>query len=363
MKTSFTYLLPLLALLSTGIQAGPLRERSTSSFAGSNNYFLHALSADEQSNYIITGATGACEKGSQTTKIPDLETTIGTYDDTVLDALDSVLAQLTEAGIKAIISPHDAGVVAGTNGCDVYCDKYTSSDNFYGSDSAKSEYDARLAHILNYVSPSSGKKWGQWPDAIAAFDIENEPMIGSVGKLQDNDPDDWICGRAGNMQSVIGGSGVRIATGGIGGSDYCCDHEFNLLDKALACDAIDIMSVHGYMTAADQWQYFIPSLEQQAAAKGKLLMIEEWGVTGDPSGQFADQVAVFNDAGVPWLYWQVVPGADQTQSCSGSCCGNNNGNSYDGFEIGLDSSKGDVAGAVSTANGQSAPQDWGFIVS
>ena len=31
-------------------------------------------------------------------------------------------------------------------------------------------------------------------------------MIASVGKLQNNDPDDWICGRAGAMKSIIGDS-------------------------------------------------------------------------------------------------------------------------------------------------------------
>lgn len=53
---------------------------------------------------------------------------------------------------------------------------------------------------------------------------------------------------------------VKVATGGIGGSDYCCDHEFNIIDKALYCSAIDIISVHGYMSTAAQWSYFIPTV-------------------------------------------------------------------------------------------------------
>lgn len=61
--------------------------------------------------------------------------------------------------------------------CDVYCNKYHSADSFYNSDTAKSEIDARYAAVLNYKSPSSGKIWSQWPEAILAFDIENEPMI------------------------------------------------------------------------------------------------------------------------------------------------------------------------------------------
>jgi mannan endo-1,4-beta-mannosidase len=124
-------------------------------------------------------------------------------------ALDKVLAQLPPLGIKAIISPHDAGDLKGANGCDAYCNKYTSSDNFYNSNDAKSDYDKRIAHILNFKSPSSGKAWSQWSEAIGAFDLENEPMIGSVDLLQNNDPGDWLCGRAGNMKPIINGSGVK----------------------------------------------------------------------------------------------------------------------------------------------------------
>jgi mannan endo-1,4-beta-mannosidase len=142
--------------------------------------------------------------------------------DDTLAVLDTVLAQLASYGMKAIISPHDAGVICGVNGHDAYCSKYGSSDNFYSSIEAKQDYDNRMAAILNYVSPSSGKKWAEWWEAIMAFDIQNEPMIGSIGKLQNNDPDDWLCGRAGNMKKIIGNSGVRIATGGVGGSEYCC---------------------------------------------------------------------------------------------------------------------------------------------
>lgn len=78
--------------------------------------------------------------------------------------------------------------------------------------------------------------------------------------------------------------------------------------------------------------------------------------------QFDSQVAVFNNAGVPWLYWQVIPNYDQTQSCTGTCCGSDNGNGYDGFEIGLMSSKGDVEGAVQKANSVTGAQDWTGIV-
>jgi mannan endo-1,4-beta-mannosidase len=52
------------------------------------------------------------------------------------------------------------------------------------------------------------------------------------------------------------------------------------------------------------------------------------------------------------LYWQVVPGLDGSQNGAPTSCG------YDGFEIGINSQKGDVASAVAAANAAVAAQDW-----
>ncbi|GME26543.1 putative beta- -mannanase protein [Neofusicoccum parvum] len=362
------------ALVATLVVAAPAACQSPS-WAGSNLYFLHALPAAEQSRYIdtlaswgvkvvrlwVTGLSGGCIKGStNVTALPHLEpTTIGAYDTTVLAALDATLLRLHRAGLKAVISPHDAGQIGGANGCDVYCAAYGNQSAFYASAAARAAYDARLAAILDYASPSfGGRRWAQLDEVVLAFDVQNEPMIDALELLEQDDPDDWLCGRAREMKRLIGGSRVKVATGGIGGSQYCCDHEFNALDKALRCEAIDIVSVHGYMSKAADWAYFITGDASildavDAAGTGKKVMIEEWGVAADSEDGFEEQVAVFNDAG---LYWQVVPGKDQTQDGAPASCG------YDGFEIGLNSSKGDVAAAVAKANSATAAQDWtGYV--
>lgn len=330
----------------------------------------------------MAGAYNGCVKGSQTSYVPDLEpNVIGTYDTTVLTKLDYTLSLLHAKGIKAIISPHDSNVIGGANGCDVYCKKYGNQGTFYGSSTARQQYNARLSTIFNVKSPNfSNRPWSQLSGVIMAFDIQNEPFIDAVDKLKNNDPDDWICGTAGYMKPVIGGSGIKIATGGIGGSQYCCDHEYNVLSKALYCDAIDIISVHGYMSKASDWAYFITgdksilkTVESTGKTPTKHVMIEEWGVASSYQDGFAAQVKVLDDAGVPWvsripttagdrmltvlqMYWQVVPGLDQTQSGYSQNCG------YDGFEIGLNSGKGNVASAVQAARAKSAAQDWtGYV--
>jgi mannan endo-1,4-beta-mannosidase len=52
------------------------------------------------------------------------------------------------------------------------------------------------------------------------------------------------------------------------------------------------------------------------------------------------------------LYWQIVPGLDGSEAGAPTSCG------YDGFEIGLDSPKGDVASAIVAANAAPAAQSW-----
>ncbi|OCL09864.1 glycoside hydrolase family 5 protein [Glonium stellatum] len=354
----------------------PRDSSGSKSWAGSNLYFLHGLPLSDQTNYVetlaawgvkvlrlwVTQTSAGCVKGSTDVQaVPPLEAIgfIGTYNTSVLASLDNTLKILSDNGIKAIISPHDAGSINGSNGCDAYCAKYHNSDTFYSSTDAKTNYDNRLKQILTYQSPNFGRPWASLSDVILAFDIQNEPMIGSTDMLENNDPNDWICGRAGVMKNILGNSNIKVATGGIGGSEYCCNHEWNMLNKALYCDAIDIMSVHGYMSKATDWAYFIngsASVLNQANSAGKHVMVEEWGVSTSYQDDFNVQVSVFNDNGMPWLYWQVIPGLDQTQSGAPSSCG------YDGFEIGLASSKGDIADAAAAANAATANQSWiGYV--
>ncbi|KAL9623331.1 MAG: hypothetical protein Q9160_002438 [Pyrenula sp. 1 TL-2023] len=352
---------------------------SANSWAGSSLYFVHALSESDQNDYIntlagfgakvlriwVTASSAGCQKGSTlASNVPNFEDTIGTYNYDVLKALDGVLAKLAAKGMKAIISPHDGNALnTADSRCDAYCKKYNSADSFYISDGAKSEIDARYAAILSYKSPSSGKAWSQWSEAILAFDIENEPMIAARDIASQNDAPDWLCGRASNMQKIINSSGVLIATGGIGGD---ANAGFNFIGKALQCDAIDIMSIHSYVSTADFWTSNLPTFLSNVKTHSKLLMVEEFGFCDDatqPCGSvyrdnFDKQAAAITAQQVPFTYWQMVPGPDDSQAktdCWTGCC-----QFYDGFEVGIhnQTGKGNVATAIKAAAAQRAAQSW-----
>lgn len=313
---------PLLVLSALSALAS-----ASSSFGGSNLYFLHGLSASDQANYIdtlasygakvvrvwVTGLSTGCTKGSNVvTGFPDFETTLGTYNYQTLTGVDNVLAQLAAKGIKAIISPHDGNLIHGSgtagNGCDVYCSAYGTS--FYSNSAAQAYYDARIKAILTYKSPSSGKTWGSWSDAILGFDLQNEPFqFTSDGA--NNDPSGWLCGRAKNFKQYITDSNIKVATGGIGGDQ---SHNYNMLSAALKCSSIHLMSVHGYVGDASTWGSILPNFESQASSNGKLLYVEEWGVASNYNSGFDAQAAAINAQKIPWVpffnfpYYYAAPG-------------------------------------------------------
>ena len=244
--------------------------------------------------------------------------------DTVLNALDEVLALTSAAGIKAIISPHDAGKLENSqgttyNGIDLYTQP---SDTFYGnisnpaSAAARRSYQARLTHILNYTGATSHKRWGAWPAAIAAFDIQNEPMVG----LDSTDPlvttSDWLCSAAKVMKPLL--AGPLVATGAVLGA---CEHGENFSPIATSCPEIDIISMHGFAHGATAAaNTFLDDsckaagLLASAQTANKLVIVEEMGIDpteiGDSPTTFQDVTSDYTNGGVPWLYWQVVPPTD-----------------------------------------------------
>jgi mannan endo-1,4-beta-mannosidase len=108
------------------VETEALAANTSKSWAGADNYFLIGLSDNEQDSYIanlssygakvvriwVNSQTKGCQKGSSiVTDIPDLETTLRQYNDTVLDAIDKVLVKFVKHGLKAVISPHDANAL------------------------------------------------------------------------------------------------------------------------------------------------------------------------------------------------------------------------------------------------------------
>lgn len=94
----------------------------------------------------------------------------------------------------------------------------------------------------------------------------------------------------------------------------------------LSCSDLDVVAIHAYGTG-DYDTSSIETYVQQAQTAGKKLIMEEWGAcyfdtdnNNCPSGDalptdtrnaniqaWASQITA---AGLPWLYWEVLPNAD-----------------------------------------------------
>lgn len=94
-----------------------------------------------------------------------------------------------------------------------------------------------------------------------------------------------------------------------------------------SCDALDMIAIHAYGIGDLDTQKLAPYVTQAVQA-GKKLIMEEWGmcywtsenndcpVTSSPldSSTRDSNIKTYGNniaqAGVPWMYWQMIPNAD-----------------------------------------------------
>ncbi|KDQ61350.1 glycoside hydrolase family 5 protein [Jaapia argillacea MUCL 33604] len=296
---------------------------AANSFAGSNLYYAAGLSGSERATLLsgmqsagmkvlrvwLDGESTATTKATTITTYPDLEpVTVGTYNDTVLDLLDDFMLDSYNYGIKLLISMHSWNALSRPG---IYGQWY-GTDDFYEQAQPQEEFDNRLVHVLNHVHSTLGTPWKTMGQYIFGFEAENEAMIGN-GQQYIVDHQSWQCDRAATIKGQLGdNSGILVLTGG-------------------------------------EW------LAQLAQAADKMLLFEEWGScyfntsnndcpTGTPLDAstrntnietWASQITA---AGMPWLYWEILPNADPHYS-------------YD-YEIGI----GDPAWSTLEAAAQAALQ-------
>ncbi|KAG7409852.1 hypothetical protein Forpe1208_v011078 [Fusarium oxysporum f. sp. rapae] len=354
----------LLTTLCLGLaHLGQLIEARSDSWSGTNNYFLQGMSDSAQDAYIqtlssyntkvvrlwVNQASKGCQKGSQIVRdIPQLETTIGQYNKVTLDEIDKLLVKLSDKNIKAIISPHDANSLIGDYRKDAYWARW-GSGYFYEKQDAFDAYDARLSYILNYKGTYSGKVWKNWPHAIFSFNLQNEPMTPGPSNCKNGDPSGWACGRATFMRNASLDSHILISTGGLGG-DF--SHGCTFLPAVTQCKAIDAISVHRYASVPGKWSANLPNWLNQA--NGKKVYLEEWGVDSqkyDQKSAFVSEVNDMNSAGLPNLYWQLLPPS------SGGCSYNPKNDAGDPFGIYTNSGV-NLSGPINGATSSGAAQDW-----
>ncbi|KAI8583576.1 hypothetical protein K450DRAFT_204653 [Umbelopsis ramanniana AG] len=344
-------LFKLLGAVSTIVSSGVIGV-SANSFAGASSYFLYTLQQSDRLAVLDAMQAAGLKtlrifitevaqniKGCTNSAVNDVEVgTPGNWDDTILGMIDTLISEAMPRGIKLIIAPHDRYAL----GCwqsDVYVSKYnipttncaTATNDasiFYTNANAIADYDNRLKHILAHKY-TDGTPWSQLSNGIFAFNIENEAM-GHMN-MADNQ---WWCHRSGTIRTALGSSSIYVSTGG--GADWTDSLNY----YNFYCTDIDIIGIHSY-DGTSAINSNLPGAINTAKQQGKLLMMEEWGVTGNDATKasgMASQIQALNGYGVPWSLWEVVKPSstdfetftDQTQAWSAIKAGAQAANSASG---------------------------------
>ena len=175
-------------------------------------------------------------------------------------------------------------------------------------------------------------------------------MTPSGSNCKNGDPNGWACGRAKHLRSELGADNkILISTGGLGGD---ISHECTFLPAVTECDAVDAIAVHRYASVPGSWGGSLSGWLNQA--NGKLVYLEEWGIDASANDQmsaFPSEVGDMNSAGLPQLYWQILPPAVS------DCPYDPSQDSGDKFGIFYDSGV-DLAGPINDATQANAAQDW-----
>lgn len=137
----------------------------------------------------------------------------------------------------------------------------------------------------------------------------------------------WQCTMASAIRSNLGGKkDILITTGGGGWLDV------SLLDGYFNCGDLDILAIHAYGTG-DYDTNKLASYVSKAQQYGKKLIMQEWGACyfnnanercGPPgqvgvlsestrSNNIKQWASQISKAGIPWMYWQVLPNYDPHQ--------------------------------------------------
>jgi hypothetical protein len=209
------------------------------------------------------------------------------------------------AGLSSVQSPP-----ASRRRSDAYQSKYglptspgcaTPHDvsSFYTSAAAAADIDRRITYIVNHRNGAMGNRaWKDIPEAILAFDIQNEGQSYLNSAKTAANPS-WVCNRATALRPQMSGNGILIGTGG--GADI----DDSIIDQHFACGAIDVVGVHSYDAGA--WAARLGGIVSKAKAAGKRIIVEEFGQQGgDRASSLSRQITDIRNAGVPWMVWQVT---------------------------------------------------------
>lgn len=123
--------------------------------------------------------------------------------------------------------------------------------------------------------------------------------------------------------NMNGSSNILVTTGGGAYLDV------SLPAGYFTCSALDVLAIHAY-GVGDFSKSKLQPYVKKAQDNGKKLIMQEWGAcyfdtannrcnpsnalaSGTRDGDIGQWAQTFNEVGIPWMYWQVLPNEDPHQ--------------------------------------------------
>ncbi len=254
---------------------------------------------------IIAGAEGSGQINGVSRVKPPLQTEQGKFDETVLEGLDFILAEMNKRGMKAVVFlSNNWEWSGGFQQYLIWNDKVPDDQKtrkltwdeqrdivgkFYGCAPCKENYNKQVNLILNRTNKINGLKYTN-ETAIMAWELANEPR--PMRPFANDDYKKWIADVAAMIKAKDKNHLVCIGHEGLMGTE-----SLPLFEEIHADKNIDYLTIHIW---AKNWGWFkddkvaegFPNVVEKATAYleqhlavaerlNKPLVIEEFGLPRD----------------------------------------------------------------------------------
>ena len=254
---------------------------------------------------VLVGGDG--EEDVPSHIMPVLQTAPGVYNDTILDGLDYLVAELEKRDMKAVLYLNNAWEWSGgygtylewaTNertpnpGIDGYQNYMHHVAKFVTNDSAKQLAANHTKNIVTRTNRYTGKPYSESP-AIMSWQIANEPRAFASDSLTKSEFSKWIASQAALIKSLDKNHLVSTGSEGENG----CEGDIELWNQIHSDPNIDYGILHlwpynwGWIdettmvdsvgVAKDYTYKYIKPHSDRMKAIGKPLVLEEFGYPRD----------------------------------------------------------------------------------
>lgn len=201
---------------------------------------------------ILVGGDG--EENIPSHIMPVLQTAPGVYNDTILDGLDFLMAELEKRNMKAVLYLNNAWEWSGGYGTyldwagdsvtpnpaiDGYRKYMDHVARFVMNDSAKSMAENHVRYIVSRTNRYTGKPYSESP-AIMSWQIANEPRAFASDSITKQAFADWISSQAAVIKSID--PNHLVSTGSEG--KHGCETDIYLWETIHSDSNIDYAIIH-----------------------------------------------------------------------------------------------------------------------